>query len=594
MLSISYKNKGFTFIEVLVGVALILLVFLAIFGLLQLSLKIAGQSKARITAIALANQRIEIVKNLPYNQVGTISGIPSGIIPETEIITRNNIEYTVKNTIGYVDDPFDGLVGDDLQSNDYKNVKVKVSWPGFLGGQVILITDIVPKGLEAPEGTGNLLISVFNALGIGIGQADIHIVNDSVTPPIDVYYQTNNQGQYLVAGAPSSTAAYQIIVTKVTGTGEPDYSTDRTYGSEEVANPAKPHTTVIEGSLTEISFSIDQLSSFLIKTLSPWGSDSFADSFLDESKISEFANVKIKQGEANLATTTDGYVSSGYLLSIPISPGNIINWDKFSWTDNQPLETDIKYQVFYASGTSWLLIPDNDLTNNSVGFNSSPVDLAGLATTTYPQLKVKGNLSTNNTSTSPTLFDWSISWLTGQPTPIGNVSFNLQGNKIIGTDFDEEPVYKYSTDFTTNSAGQLDILDLEWDAYDFTIDPAENLDLVSTEPASVPLGQKIDLLPKTNQLVSLFLEAENSLLVTLHDSETLEDIFSAQIRLFSSGLGYDQTQFTDEQGQTLFIPLETGNYNIEIQADGYESYLGTVSVFGDKTVTINLTPTGPS
>lgn len=588
------QAKGFSFIEVLVGTAILLVIFIGLYGAFQLSFKIISQSKARITAMTLSNQKIETARNLPYSQVGTIGGIPPGDIIETEIITRNNVNYTVKTTVSYVDDPFDDLAPADLLPNDYKRIKVKVSWPGFLSGEATLITDISPKGLETTVGGGNLLISVFDTLGIGLNQADIHIVNTDVEPPIDTSYQTNNQGRYLVAGAPSSTAGYQITVTK---TGY-NYSTDRTYGTEEVANPEKPHTTVIEGNLTEISFSIDQLSSFSVNTFSPWGSDSFADSFLDESKISESSNIKVSQGQVALATTTattTEYVSAGYLLSTPAIPENPINWDKFSWTDNEPPETEIKYQFFYNSEENWVLVPDGDLANNSVGFDSSPVDLAALSTTTYAQLKVKGNLSTNNTSTSPVLFDWSVSWITGEPTAIGYVSFNLQGNKIIGTDIDEEPVYKYSADFTTNSAGQLNISNLEWDGYDFTIDPAENLDLVSTEPDSVPLGQNIDLLPNINpQSVSLFLEAKNSLLATVRDSETLEPIFSAQVRLYNSGLGYDQTQFTNGQGKTVFIPLETATYNIEIRADNYVDYNGTVFVSGDKTSTINLTPAGPS
>jgi hypothetical protein len=741
-------------------VSILLLVILGLYGAFQLGLKVVAQNKARITATALANQKIEIARNLAYQQVGTIGGIPSGSIEENETITRNNIEYTVKTTVGYVDDPFDGLAPDDSLPNDYKRVKVKVSWPGFLGGEVILITDISPKGLETAEGGGNLLISVFDALGAAIGQADIHIVNNQTDPVIDVTYQTNDQGQYLVAGAPSSTEAYQITVTKS------GYSTDRTYGTDEVANPEKPHATVLEGKLTEISFSIDRLSSFSINTLSPWGSDDFADSFLDESKISELSDLTVSGGEVNLTYTqgveftdgtTDGdlcsfpgidgdcgqsftmgsqskeisqlqlylrktspdisdiyleireantigtvlatsytltaadipesldwvtftlqgpvtltantqyflrlrsipdstdpeagaigyiywgyihastsppayeggdawryisrnnnpddpgqqlgpddqydfsfriyqstYASSGYLFSIPIVPVDLVKWDSFSWSDNEPAETQINYQIFYSTNTDWWLIPDSDLPGNEAGFESSPVDLSGLATSTYNQLKIKGNFSTNDNNTTPTLFDWSISWITGEPTPISNVSFNLQGNKIIGTDAQEDPVYKYSADFTTDSNGQLDITNLEWDAYDFMIDPAENLDLASTSPASDPLGQNISLSPNTSQSVSLFLEAENSLLVTLRNNETLEPIFSGQIRLYNSGLGYDQTQFTDQQGQTLFIPLETATYNLEIQADGYESYSGTVDVSGDKAITIDLTPTGPS
>ena len=295
------------------------------------------------------------------------------------------------------------------------------------------------------------------------------------------------------------------------------------------------------------------------------------------------------------ATTTIEYLSNGYLISDEIIPDNIDTWDKLLWTDTEPAETDIKYQIYYQNGEDWLLVPDGDLSNNSIGFDSSPVDLNGLATTTYTQLKIKGNLSTNSTSTSPILFDWSVSWITGAATPIGYASFNLQGNKIIGTDAQEDPVYKYSTDQTSDANGQITINNLEWDNYDFTIDPAENLDLISTEPTSDPAGENISLLPNSiNQTIDLFLEAENSLLINLQNSETLDPIFSGQVRLFNIGLSYDQTQFADAQGQTLFIPLETASYNIEIEANGYVNYSGSINISGDETTTINLTPDGPS
>lgn len=581
------KNKGFTLIEILVGTSILVIVIIGLYGLFQLGIKATAQSKARITATSLANQKIETAKNLPYNKVGTIGGIPSGDIIETETITRNNIEYTVKTTVGYVDDPADGLTPSDSVPNDYKRVKVKVSWPSFLSGELILITDIAPKGLETTEGGGNLLISVFDALGVAIDQANIHIINTDVDPPIDVSYQTNSQGQYLVAGAPSSTTAYQITTSKS------GYSTSRTYGTEEVVNPEKIHTTVIESMLTEISFSIDKLSSFLIQTLSPWGSDSFIDSFLDQSKISEASDIIVDQ-EISLATSTEGYPSSGYLLSAPIIPESIINWHEFIWNDSQPNETNVSYQIFYATNTIWWLIPDNDLINNSTGLELSPVDLSALSIIDYPKLKIKGNLTTNNTSTTPILFDWSLSWITEEATPISYVSFNLRGNKIIGTDAQEEPVYKYSNDFTTDSNGQINISNLEWDSYSFTIDPTENLDLVNTNPISDPLGQNIDLLPDTSTTTNLFLDAENSLLLNIRNSETLEPIFNAQIRLFNNQLEYDQTQFTNDEGKTIFIPLETATYSLEIQADNYQNYYGNTIIFGDKINTINLILMGPS
>ena len=464
--------------------------------------------------------------------------------------------------------------------NDYKRVKVKVLWQGLFKGEVVSITDVAPKGLETPVGGGNLLISVFDAVGNPIPQADIHIVNDNVDPKIDVTYQSNDKGQYLVAGAPTSTEGYKITVSKS------GYSIDRTYGKDEITNPSNPHATVLEGQLTKKSFSIDKLSNFKIDTLSCWGSDDFSDSFLDKSKVSYFDNVNIGGGEVVLATSTSGYVPSGNLISQEISPDSLIAWDKFTFSDKEPSNTKITYQFYYSTNTLWFLIPDSDLPGNSLGFESFPVDISNLSTTTYYKLKVKGNLSTNNSSTTPVLYNWQVSWKNSTPFPIPDVLFNIRGDKIIGTDINDNPCYKYNATSTTDSNGHIDISDLEWDKYTFTI-KEEGLDLVATDPYSDPLGQ-IDLLPDTTLNVKLYLKAQNSLLVTVKDEESLKGIFNAQVRLYN--LNYDKTQLTNESGQVMFIPLDTGTYNLEIQAEGYQSYSGTVDILKDQTITINLIP----
>ena len=575
------QSKGFTLIESVIGIALMLIIFLGIFGVYQLGFKVISNSRARITAIALSNQKLELARNLSYNDVGTIGGIPSGVIPETEIISRNNIKYTVKTTVIYIDDLFDGMAPVDSLPNDYKKVKVKTSWQSPFSGEIVLITDVAPKGLETSVGGGNLLITIFNAFGISVPQADIHVVNNSINPPVDVYYQTNDEGQYLVAGAPASVASYEIIVSKA------GYSVDRTYGTVEVANPETPHATVIEGSLTQISFSIDMVADFLVDTVSPYGTDSFFDSFLNTTKISEISNITVYSGEAALATSDSGYQSSGFLISNSVSPVNLASWDNFFWNDTEPVDTDLKYQVFYAISTDWFLVPNNDLPGNSTGFDSSSVDLSGLSPSVYYSLKVKGNFSTASASITPVLYDWSLSWLTNESTPIPNTPFHLRGAKLIGTDADEMPVHKYSVNHVSNSVGHLDISNLEWDGYTFSVDSqATGLNLTDTNPSPQP----INLLPNANQPATLFLAAQNSLLAKIKDGDTGDNIFSASVRISNISFGYDEVQFTDNDGETIFIPLENGVYGYEIQVAGYENAAGTVSVNGDTTKIIYLTP----
>jgi hypothetical protein len=74
----------------------------------------------------------------------------------------------------------------------------------------------------------------------------------------------------------------------------------------------------------------------------------------------------------------------------------------------------------------------------------------------------------------------------------------------------------------------------------------------------------------------------------VQDISNLEPIFSATVRMYNTGLGYDQTQNTNIKGQTYFIPLSNATYNLEISCFGYLSASTIVSVSGYKTKTIKL------
>jgi hypothetical protein len=75
----------------------------------------------------LAQEKIEVVRNMPYENIGTVGGIPPGVLPQTETVTINNLAFEIKTTIVYIDDPFDGLSPDDLLPTDYKRVSIEIS-----------------------------------------------------------------------------------------------------------------------------------------------------------------------------------------------------------------------------------------------------------------------------------------------------------------------------------------------------------------------------------------------------------------------------------------------------------------------------------
>jgi prepilin-type N-terminal cleavage/methylation domain-containing protein len=249
-------KQGFTLIETVVAIGVFSIFFAAIAFIFQQILENVAVSRVRAIALSIGQEQMELIRNLPYNSVGTVGGIPNGPLKQVEEINRNNTTFSVLTSIFYIDDPFDNTAPTDAIPADYKRVRVQVSWGGLFPSRfpVTLVTNIVPKGLESQAGGGTLLIQVLNAQGQPVSNANVAITNNVVTPAINLQTITDSNGRVLIPAAPACISCYTITVTK---TG---YSTDKTYTTAQVANPLQPPPTVLEGSITQTSFSIDQVS----------------------------------------------------------------------------------------------------------------------------------------------------------------------------------------------------------------------------------------------------------------------------------------------------------------------------------------------
>lgn len=253
----------------MVSVALLLIFFAAIAAIFDVVTSIVGESRTRTIGTALAAEKMEVVRNLPYTSIGTQGGIPDGVLDQTEIVHINGQDFTVATTILYIDDPFDDQVPVDLIGTDYKRVRISITWGGAFPSTrpVVLTTDVVPDGLETNEGGGTLSIHVIDSNGLPVSNAQVSIENSSVTPAVDWDITTNTDGTILIPGAEACADCYKISVTKN------DYSTDRTYALSEVDNPIKPDATVLEGELTSLTFSIDQTVTINVETRGPRSSN---------------------------------------------------------------------------------------------------------------------------------------------------------------------------------------------------------------------------------------------------------------------------------------------------------------------------------
>lgn len=261
------KIKGLTLVEVLISVSILAIILFSIYGGFVKMLEIMSLIRTRELVTNLANEQFEIARNLPYSSVGTVGGIPAGVITENQTITRDDKVFLIKTTVRNIDDPFDGVFGgipNDTSPADRKVVSLTISCAlckNFTSSE--FTTYVSPKNLETASTNGALVIRVFDAAGLPVSDADVSIVNSSVSPAVNLTDQTNTSGILTLVDAPPSLGGYKITVTKS------GYSTDQTYpvGASGNPNPTKPNATVILQQITQLSFEIDKVSSVPVTTI---------------------------------------------------------------------------------------------------------------------------------------------------------------------------------------------------------------------------------------------------------------------------------------------------------------------------------------
>jgi hypothetical protein len=452
--------RGVTLVDVLVGSALVLVVFLGLFAIIRASLAVSSLAKLRNTATAIATTRMEYVRSLAYGSVGTVGGIPAGVVPQFATSTIDGVEYVTRTFIEYADDPADGEGASDENGiiTDYKHVKVSTVYTtNATERDVTLVSNFAPPGIETTTGGGTLRIEVVNSLGAPVAGASVRIVNDVLSPSVDVTTFSNANGIVYLPGAATSTQ-YEVEVTKA------GYSTAETYARDAVnVNPTPGFLTVAESQTTVGTFAIDQLATLTIRTFSPVAPEITRDSFDDATGITSSSNTAVAGSALGLSGAPGSYPASGSAVSVSVAPEHLSVWTSASSTVTAPPGTSALLFIEDGNGN---LISDTDLSGNSAGF-SGEVDLSGVSTTTYPSLALRTTLTSSDVNQTPTLADWTLGYSAG-PAPLPDVSFSLAGAKTIGSMTDGTPIYKTEIATSTNSSG-TQVLELEWDLYQLVI-----------------------------------------------------------------------------------------------------------------------------
>lgn len=318
-------TKGTTLIEVLIATAFFVAVVWGLYGAYARIIELTRIVRIKEVATSLGNEMLEVVRNLPYDDVGTVGGIPAGVVVQQQDVTRAGFTFRVNTTIQNFDQPFDGTVGgspNDLSPSDNKVVEIKIRClqcdsPSENPYTQFVTTTVAPRALESSSTDGSLFIYVIDADGNPIHDAEVHVDNGSLSPEIHLSDNTNADGVLQIIGAPPSVSSYDITATNSGST------TDETYTSLALggATPVKPPATVAVQQITNITFQVDKVSSVSVSSVdamcTPVGNFDFT-----------------MRGAKKIGTSPDVYKYDEHLVTN--GSGNLslsdVEWDSYTIT----------------------------------------------------------------------------------------------------------------------------------------------------------------------------------------------------------------------------------------------------------------------
>jgi hypothetical protein len=581
------QQAGVSFVEIIVVSALSAMIFGALFSSFQFTLALISDSRAKLSALSVANDRMEYFRSLPYDDVGTISGIPPGTIAQNGTSTLNGIEFAERVLVEYVDDPADGQdTATTSDSNaipsDYKRIKVEYTWDiGNGTSSIALISNIVPRSVETTAGGGTARINVIDSNSMLLPGASVRLLNDTTTSTIDVTRLTDTSGAALFSGAPAG-SNYEVIVTA--NIGGDQYSTTGTYrATTSNPSPSVAPFAVLEADVSTLTFQIGELSDLDISTYSALSEGSMFEEFTDLLATATSTNVAVVSGAAVLENTAGVYQASGIVYTEIITPSPLDRWETVRVAADVPVNTDYAVRFYTGTGTGpFILIPDAELSGNSVGFADSLIDISELDAVGYPSITVGIALETSNPAQTPAIDEIAVFYTQSQ-TPRASITYDITGTKTIGTNSSSSPIFKYDTSFTTDGSGEYTLIDLEFDQY--LIENRAGLDVASACSA-YPYVHRAGVDGELS--LTLVAGAGNTARIQVVDvlGRTIPGV---EVTL--SRPGYSQTLDTNVCGQVFFtggVSAES-DYTLDVSVAGYANQsLSPVDVSGDAFQSVTL------
>jgi type II secretory pathway pseudopilin PulG len=262
------SDGGFTLIECMVAVMLLMILSSAIFAVLLTAFKTTRNDRARVGASDLASRELEIVRQL-FNSVApdgsrpgvaTVIGTPHVTNPDqipggiaTQPLNVGGVPYTVQRDVEpQVAGPgVSACDGGSLVAHPDYNVTVTVRWPNMGGTRPVVNSTILtpPKGVINDAATAYLAVKVKTAAGTPSVSLPVTVSNGVTTQNAS----TDSAGCAVVGVTTAGTYTVQLNGTGMVdyyGTSNPAPSVVATLGQLTVVTPALNYDAAAELDVT--------------------------------------------------------------------------------------------------------------------------------------------------------------------------------------------------------------------------------------------------------------------------------------------------------------------------------------------------------
>ncbi|MET0779518.1 MAG: type II secretion system protein [Candidatus Saccharimonadales bacterium] len=285
------RENGFTLVELTVTLVVFMIVAISLFGLFTSLVRSTIIAKRQAVGTSLATNQMEYLKSLPYDNLAVAGGsiYATNPLPASTAKTLNGVTYTIKTSINYIDDAYDGCASypsqdlkqlycrnypppsgspaTDTNPQDYKIVHVTVTDKANLRlAQVD--TQISSRVSETASTTGAIFVSVIDNNGNKIGGATVTVTNTTITPNANVSDTTDSNGTAIFYGLPPDSGTDYHVTASKTG-----FSSLTTIIASGTLQPTYPSQKILTQQSSFVTLTLKQqaANSLIVETVDTSG-----------------------------------------------------------------------------------------------------------------------------------------------------------------------------------------------------------------------------------------------------------------------------------------------------------------------------------